>query len=88
MINEQNILQHEFIGLDAQVLQSTNPQLIGLNGTVTNETKSMIELNTVNGTKLIPKSINTWNFTVNNQKITVDGTRIQKRPFDRLGGKA
>ena len=88
MINEQNILQHEFIGLEAQVLQSTNPQLIGLNGTVTNETKSMIELNTVNGTKLIPKSINTWNFTVNNQKITVDGKRIQKRPFDRLGGKA
>ena len=88
MITEDNILQHEFIGLQVEISQSTNPQLIGLNGTITNETKSMIELETKKGIKSIPKSTNTWVFNLNNQYVTVDGAKIQKRPFDRIGGKA
>ncbi len=88
MITADNITQHEFIGLNAQVIDSTNSQIIGLNGTIINETKSMFALSTVKGVKLIPKSNNSWKFNVNNQQITVDGSKIQKRPFDRLGGKA
>ncbi|NIM25195.1 MAG: ribonuclease P protein subunit [Nitrososphaeria archaeon] len=88
MITADNILQHEFIGLQTEIIHSTNPQLVGLNGTITNETKSMIQLETKKGIKLIPKSINTWKFNLNNQNIDVDGTKIHKRPFDRLGGKA
>ncbi len=88
MITAENITQHEFIGLDTQITESTNSEIIGLNGTIINETKSMFTLNTVRGTKLIPKSNNTWKFNVNNQQITIDGSKIQKRPFDRLGGKA
>ena len=87
MITAENITRHEFIGLDTQIVDSTNSQIIGLNGTIINETKSMFSLNTVNGIKLIPKSNNIWKFNVNNQQITVDGSKIQKRPFDRLGGK-
>ena len=88
MITAENITQHEFIGLNTQITESTNSEIIGLNGTIINETKSMFTLNTVRGTKLIPKSNNTWKFNVNNQQITIDGSKIQKRPFDRLGGKA
>ena len=88
MITPDNILQHEFIGLKAEISHSANSSLIGLNGTITNETKSMIQLDTEKGIKMIPKSINTWKFNLNNQNITVDGSKIQKRPFDRLGGKA
>ena len=88
MITAENITQHEFIGLDTQITDSTNSEIIGLNGTIINETKSMFTLNTVRGTKLIPKSNNTWKFNVNNQQITIDGSKIQKRPFDRLGRKA
>jgi len=88
MITSENILQHEFIGLQAKISQSTNPQLIGLNGTITNETKSMIYLETKKGIKSIPKSTNTWIFNLNNQNVVVEGSKIQKRPFDRIGGKA
>ncbi len=88
MITAENITQHEFIGLDTQITESTNSEIIGLNGTIINETKSMFTLKTIKGTKLIPKSNNTWKFNVNNQQITIDGSKIQKRPFDRLGGKA
>jgi ribonuclease P protein subunit POP4 len=88
MINADNITRHEFIGLETQIADSTNSQIIGLNGTIINETKSMFSLNTVNGVKLIPKSNNSWKFNVNSQQITIKGSKIQKRPFDRLGGKA
>ena len=88
MINSENITQHEFIGLNATIETSSNPQFIGLNGTITNETKSMFTLNTSKGTKQIPKSHSTWTFNVNNEHLKVDGSKIQKRSFDRIGAKA
>jgi ribonuclease P protein subunit POP4 len=88
MITAENISRHEFIGMNTQIAESTNSQIIGLNGTIINETKSMFTLNTIRGTKLIPKAHTTWEFNVNNQKIPMDGSKIQKRSFDRIGGKA
>ena len=87
MITTENIIQHEFIGLDTQIVESNNSQIIGLNGTIINETKSMFALKTANGIKLIPKASSIWKFSLNNEKIIVDGSKIHKRPFDRLGGK-
>ena len=88
MITSENINQHEFIGLTATIEESSNPQFIGLNGTITNETKSMFTIRTPKGVKLIPKSHSTWIFDVNNEHFTVDGSKIQKRSFDRIGAKA
>jgi ribonuclease P protein subunit POP4 len=87
MITAENIIQHEFIGLNTQIIDSSNSQIIGLNGTVINETKSMFTLSTIRGIKLIPKASSIWKFSLNNEKIIVDGSKIHKRPFDRLGGK-
>ena len=46
MITADNITSHEFIGLNTEIVQSTNPQLIGLNGRIVDETKSMFTINT------------------------------------------
>ena len=88
MITADNIHSHEFIGLDTEIVQSTNPQVIGLNGRIINETKSMFTINTENGVKSIAKSTNDWKFSIQNKDIVVDGSKIAKRPFDRIGGKA
>ena len=88
MITANNIHSHEFIGLDTEIVQSTNPQVIGLNGRIINETKSMFTINTENGVKSIAKSTNDWKFSIQNKDVIVDGSKIAKRPFDRLGGKA
>ena len=88
MITSENITRHEFIGLKTQISNSTNQQIIGLNGTITHETKSMFKLNTNTGIKLIPKVGNDWKINVNEQQLTIKGTKIQKRPFDRIGGKS
>ena len=88
MITLDNINSHEFIGLDTEITQSTNPQVVGLNGRIINETKSMFTINTENGVKSIAKSTNSWKFSIENKDVIVEGTKITKRPFDRLGAKA
>ena len=87
MITINNITSHELIGLHTEITQSSNTQIIGLNGRIVDETKSMFKINTKNGMKSIAKSQNSWKFSIENQDIVIDGSKIAKRPFDRLGGK-
>jgi len=87
MITADNLVSHELIGLKTEITQSSNKQVIGLNGTIMDETKSMFILNTKNGIKRISKMNNTWKFLVNNVEKEINGSSITKRPFDRLGLK-
>ena len=88
MITADNITSHELIGLNTEITQSTNPQVVGLNGRIINETKSMFTINTENGTKSMAKSTNSWKFSIEGKEVIVNGSKIAKRPFDRIGGKA
>ncbi len=38
MITVDNITSHEFIGLHTEITKSSNPQIIGLNGRIVDET--------------------------------------------------
>ena len=89
MISPENITTHEFIGMETEIVNSTNSQIIGLNGRIIDETKSMFRINTNKGIKSIPKTQNHWKFTLNKEEtVIIDGTKIVKRPFDRIGVKA
>ncbi len=88
MITIDNITSHEFIGLHTEITQSTNPQIIGLNGRIIDETKSMFTIDTKYGMKSIAKTKNSWKFSIEAKDIVIDGSKIAKRPFDRIGGKA
>ena len=87
MMSPENLASHEFIGLDTEITESSNPQIIGLNGRIIDETKSMFRINTEKGTKFIAKNHNSWKFTIQNKEITIKGCKIEKRPFDRIGAK-
>lgn len=87
MITAENITSHELIGLHAKVIDSSNPQLVGLNGTVVDETKSMLKIDSMNEVKSVPKNISILKFLVNGNNVVVAGSRIAQRPFDRLGRK-
>ena len=52
------------------------------------ETKSMFRINTEKGIKSVAKSTNSWKFSIENNDVVVDGSKISKRPFDRIGAKA
>ncbi len=73
--------------MNTEITKSTNPQIVGLNGRVINETKSMFTINTEKGVKSIAKSQNSWKFSIEDKDVIVEGTKIAKRPFDRIGGK-
>ena len=88
MITQDNIRAHELIGLQAEISDSKNIQVIGLNGRVIDETKSMLKINTAKGIKSIPKSSSHWKFSINGKKVVVNGADIARRSADRLrGGK-
>lgn len=86
MITTKNITSHELIGLNTKIVRSSNPQIIGLNGMVIDETKSMLTLDTKNGIKSIAKANSDWEFSIRGCLTIVNGSNIQKRPFDRIGG--
>ena len=88
MITLETISRHEFIGLKTQIVKSSNSEVVGLNGTIINETKSMFTINTQKGIKKIPKSTSEWKFAIQNKESIVNGSKITKRPFERIGGKA
>ena len=87
MINSENLIQQEFIGIDTSIVDSSNSRLIGLNGTIINETKSMFTLKTSKGMKKIPKNNSVWSFKIDNKELKLNGSKIQKRPHDRIGAK-
>lgn len=81
----QNDSVNELVGLYTSVIESTNSQIIGLSGKIVNETKSMLEIQTRNGLKKIPKNHSKWQVNTDTQKFVIDGASINKRPQDRIG---
>ena len=77
MITLENVQNHELIGLNAQVVESTNNQIIGFAGKVVDETRFTLTIQTQSGLKMIPKEHSKWKFTINEtQSRVVDGLEI------------
>jgi ribonuclease P protein subunit POP4 len=55
MISPENVLVHEIIGLDAKIVESTDPTLQGVSGTIVFETKNTISIRTDSSVKQIAK---------------------------------
>ena len=82
-----NITSHELIGLQTQIVESNNKQIIALNGRIVDETKFMFTLSTEHGIKKIAKSFSRWKFEFNAQEAEVDGSILTRRPYERMGAK-
>lgn len=83
-MNQQELLAaSEMIGLHTTIIESTNQEIINKNGIIIDETKSMFTLNTNSGIKKFPKENSKWQFDFNNEKCTLDGNQIAKKPQDR-----
>ncbi len=87
MISAENLITHELIGLKTEVQESSNSQIIGVNGQIVDETKHMFLLLTNNGYKMLSKKHNKWGFFLHDQKISVSGSMLGKRAYERLVSK-
>ena len=68
------------IGSHAEVVDSTNPSAIGLNGTILLESKNMLTINTKRGTRTLPKLHCVW--SIDGDRIS--GETIHGHPHQRL----
>ncbi len=88
MMTRDNIASHEIIGLEAQIVESYNKQVVGISGKVVDETKFMFTLDTSKGIKKFPKDTSRWKFSFANGQAEIDGTKLTKRSYERIGVKA
>jgi ribonuclease P protein subunit POP4 len=77
-------IRDEFIGKNFEIVRSTNKQLQGLQGKIVDETrdsfKVLINKKNFKEFKMIFKNGNTFKIG----SLTVDGSKIMKRPEDRI----
>ena len=79
------ILRHEFIGLDAKVVRSTNPDYVGITGKVIDETRNTLVIRHKNKDKVVVKNTAVFHFILSDGTIVeIEGDAIVGRPEDRL----
>ena len=85
MVKKQEIIGLEFIGKKIIVVDAKNKALIGIEGTIIDETKNTFEIKTkMNKTKKLIKSHIVFNTTFRGKTIQINGSLLQKRPEERI----
>jgi len=84
MITRKNLLYSTFIGLEAEVINSSQRTLIGLKGTIVDETKNLIVIQKDDKEIKVPKVSSTFRFTLDSgETADVEGSKIAFRPHER-----
>jgi ribonuclease P protein subunit POP4 len=79
------IIQHEFIGLKAKVVKSSNPSYIGISGTILDETRNTFVILQDGKRKTVIKDQAVFQFTFPDATIVeIDGRVLVGRPEERL----
>jgi ribonuclease P protein subunit POP4 len=81
--NKYNLIAHELIGLNVEVVNCSDPYQIGIKGKVIYETKNLLLIKTKNKTiKLIKKNC-VFKFHLNSDEVIVEGESIAYDPVKR-----
>ncbi|MDI6718121.1 MAG: ribonuclease P protein subunit [Methanomicrobiales archaeon] len=84
-ITRDTVLRHELIGLAASVVDARNPTHRGMQGTIVDETRSMIVISTASGEKKIPKRHTTFRLWLpDGTVVDVQGSALEMRPEKRV----
>jgi ribonuclease P protein subunit POP4 len=100
-ITPENVVFHTLIGLETAVVDSSNADMIGIAGTVVDETRNTLivnsqsssysgdcELGTRFSDKIVPKSHTTFIFGLpDGSRTKIDGGLLVARPEDRIAKK-
>ena len=82
------VLQQCFIGLNAKVAKSSNPEYIGITGKVINETRNTLVTLHDEKEKKIIKNVAVFHFTLpDGTVVEIDGKAIVGRPENRVKRK-
>lgn len=79
------IIQHEFIGTEAKVAKSKNPDYIGISGKIIDETRNTFTILHEGKRKKIIKDVAVFHFRFPDRTVVeIDGKLLVGRPEDRL----
>lgn len=76
----ENLPKHELIGLEVQVADHSDENIIGMKGTVVDETRNML---VIDGKK-VSKKDGAFIFELEDERVKIEGKLIHKRPEDRV----
>ena len=82
--DNRNIVLNELIGLKVRIIKSTDSKQKGLNGSVIDETKNTLLLETSKGVKRVIKKSSTLRFYYGGKSFVVEGREINFRPEERI----
>lgn len=83
-ITRENLPIHEMMGLQVEVVQSRDASKRGIQGMVVDETQRTFTIETKNGEKVVPKNESTFAFTLNQEKVVLEGKHLLYTPIERL----
>ena len=83
-MNKKDLIRHELIGLNTEIVKAKNPTLVGLKGKIIDETKSTMTIKQKNKMKKVLKDQVVFNLKVGSKTFQVDGKFLVGRPEDRL----
>jgi len=78
------IIAHEWIGLNVEVVNSTNQFEVGIKGRVVDETKNTLKILTEKGLKTVIKKGRVFRVKFAGKLIDVSGDLINFRPEERI----
>ena len=88
-LTPETLPRHELAGLDVEVVAASNPDAIGIAGTVVTETTKTLGVEGSDRVWHVPKDTATFRFDVPadgdtaSQSVRVDGSRLVARPARR-----
>ena len=87
-VTKRNLLRHELIGLEARVVNSSDPTLLGTYGKIVDETREVLVVEQEGRAKIVPKSSSTFLITLpSGEEVTVEGKKLVGRPCERVRRK-
>jgi RNase P/RNase MRP subunit p29 len=85
MITRKNLLYSTFIGLRVEIVNSSQRNLIGMKGTIADETKNLIVVENAEGREIkVQKASSTFRFTTEDgATVDIEGSCMAFRPHER-----
>jgi ribonuclease P protein subunit POP4 len=85
MITSRNVIGHELIGLGILVSGAANPTHRGISGTIIDETKNLLVIQTRNGVRRIQKMHSTFRLSLPGRELVeIDGSVMVLAPERRI----
>ncbi|WP_324663941.1 ribonuclease P protein component 1 [Haloarcula sediminis] len=82
-LTPETLTRHELVGLDVEVVAASNPDAVGISGSVVMETTQLLTVERDARVWHVPKDSATFAFDVDGQTVRVEGDRLVARPARR-----